>query len=214
VSRNWLAACVDLKDNTFVQMLLLAQLAERSVEKIQTAIVRADEGHHRLLARLAPYDRTGSTRSVDFDTSKKVMATRPDRCHVSDVVRDSGWEHTVAERLEEMDEVHSYVKNDHLGLTIPYTHEGKPHDFLPDFIVRVDDGHGDEDPLNLIVEVSGQDLDLKQVKCEAARALWVPAVNNLGEFGRWSFIEITDPWAAQATLRDFIGRLNPERVPA
>ena len=33
-------------------------------------------------------------------------------------------------------------------------------------------------------------------KVEAARTFWVPSVNNLGEFGRWGFTEITDPWEA------------------
>ena len=40
------------------------------------------------------------------------MATNPEQCQVSDVVADSGWEHKVAERLEEMAEVHAYVKNE------------------------------------------------------------------------------------------------------
>ena len=214
ITRDWMGAWVTLKDNTFVQMLLLAQHAERASEHIQAAIVRADEGQRRLIARLAPYDRVGSTRAVDFDTSKRVMPTNPERCHVSDVVADSGWEHTVAERLEDMNEVHTYVKNDHLGFVIPYTHQGRPHEFLPDFIVRIDDGHGEDDLLNLIVEVSGQALDTKQAKCEAARTLWVPGVNNLGEFGRWKFIEIGDPWAVQSVIRDLIHQTNKESVPA
>ena len=214
ITRDWMDAWVTLKDNTFVQMLLLAQHAERASEHIQAAIVRADEGRRRLVARLAPYDRVGSTRAVDFDTSKRVMPTAPERCHVSDVVADSGWEHTVAERLEEMDEVRAYVKNDHLGFVIPYTHQGRPHEFLPDFIVRIDDGHGEDDLLNLIVEVSGQAIDAKQAKCEAARTLWVPAVNNLDEFGRWQFIEIGDPWAVQSAIREFMHQPNKEPVPA
>jgi type III restriction enzyme len=214
ITRGWLRDWVVLKDNTFTQMLLLAQLAERASERINAAIVRADAGEQRLIARLAPYDRIGSTRHVDFDTSKKVMPTSDRLCHISDVVADSGWEHTVAERLEEMAEVRSYVKNDHLGFVIPYAFDGTPHDYLPDFIVRLDDDHGDDDLLNLIVEVSGQDLDLKKAKCEAARTLWVPGVNNLGEFGRWAFIEIGDPWAVQGTIRDFIRQHTEETVPA
>jgi len=213
ISQNWIDDWVTLNDNTFKQLLLLAQLAERAAERIQTAIVRADAGQRRLLARLAPYERTGSTRQVDFDTSKDVMPTSPDRCHVSDVVSDSGWETTVAERLEEMDEIVAYVKNDHLGFTIPYTRDGDPHDYLPDFIVRIHDGHED-DLLNLIVEVSGQDLESKKTKVAAARTLWVPAVNNLGEFGRWAFIEIGDPSAVQGSIRDFIRQLDKEPVPA
>ena len=34
-----------------------------------------------------------------------------------------------------------------------------------------------------------------------ARTLWVPAVNNHGGFGRWAFVEVTDPWDAQRTIR-------------
>lgn len=34
-----------------------------------------------------------------------------------------------------------------------------------------------------------------------ARDLWVPAINNCGQFGRWAFVEITDPWDAGAALR-------------
>jgi hypothetical protein len=39
-------------------------------------------------------------------------------------------------------------------------------------------------------------------------------VNNLGEFGRWAFIEIGDPWAVQGSIRDFIRQPQQEPVPA
>jgi len=29
----------------------------------------------------------------------------------------------------------------------------------------------------------------------------VPAVNNDGRFGRWAFVEATDPWDAKNTIR-------------
>ena len=31
--------------------------------------------------------------------------------------------------------------------------------------------------------------------------LTVPAVNNHGEFGRWAFVEIADPWNAKNAIR-------------
>jgi type III restriction enzyme len=52
-----------------------------------------------------------------------------------------------------MDEVTCYVKNQNLGFTIPYTINGEEHNYIPDFIVRLDDGYGRENPLNLILEV-------------------------------------------------------------
>ncbi len=43
-----------------------------------------------------------------------------------------------------------------------------------------------------------------------ARTLWVPAVNNHGGFGRWAFVEITDPWDAEHTIRATLTQLEPE----
>jgi hypothetical protein len=42
----------------------------------------------------------------------------------------------------------------------------------------------------------------------AARTLWVPAVNNNGGFGRWAFLEVTDPWNAEGQLRSAVARLH------
>ena len=96
--------------------------------------------------------------------------------------------------LEDMEDVAAYVKNDHLGLLIPYTHDGREHVYLPDFIARLDDGRGAADWLNVIIEVSGEKRPDKAAKVKAAKELWVPAVNNHGGFGRWAFVEVTDPW--------------------
>ena len=56
--------------------------------------------------------------------------------------------------------------------------------------MKLDDGHGADDLLNLILEVSGQKKKEKEAKVRTAKTLWVPAVNNLGTFGRWEFLEI------------------------
>ena len=39
----------------------------------------------------------------------------------------------------------SYVANQGMGFTVPYRMGGEARTYVPDFIVRVDDGHGDED---------------------------------------------------------------------
>jgi hypothetical protein len=41
----------------------------------------------------------------------------------------------------------------------------------------------------------------KAAKVSTARSLWVPAINNHGGFGRWAFIEISDPWNAKNLIR-------------
>jgi len=43
-----------------------------------------------------------------------------------------------------------------------------------------------------------------------ARTLWVPAVNNHGGFGRWAFVEATDPWDAQRTIRAALSKAMQE----
>ena len=159
------------------------------------------QGDHRgspLLPILRPYDTLGSTRYVDFDTTRPVYATREDKCHISHVVADTdSWEQKLAQTLEDMDEVVRYVKNHNLGFAIPYTLGGEEHQYIPDFIACIDDGRGPDDLLNLLIEVTGEKKKDKAAKVSTARTLWVPAVNHHGGFGRWNFIEVADPWDAE-----------------
>lgn len=200
ITRHWLKECLALKDNTFPQMLLFSELAQDAATKIYKAIVASNHGPKYLKPILKTYDYTGSTRYVDFDTTRPVYPTDPSKCHVSHVVADTeSWEQKMAQALEEMDEVACYVKNHGLGFRVPYTHEGESKNYLPDFIVRIKDGK--EDLLNLIVEVSGWKKKDKEAKVSTTRTLWVPAVNNHGGFGRWAFLEISDPWDAKKFIR-------------
>jgi type III restriction enzyme len=201
ITHHWREECLTCKDDTFPQMLLLTEFAHAAAEKIYQAIVTSTSSDKVLLPIPRPYDALGSTRYVDFDTAREVYRTRADKSQVSHVVLDSGWEAKLAETLEEMDEVVHYVKNFQLGFTIPYTFNGEEHQYNPDYIVQIDDGHGQEDLLNLILEVSGEAKKEKAAKVAAARNLWVPAVNNHGGYGRWAFIEIVDPWDAKNTIR-------------
>ena len=130
--RRWLAECVALKDNTFPQLLLLAERAHDAADHIYRSIVASTDGAAALVPILRPYDATGSTRYVDFDTIRPTYATRADRCHVSHVVADTGsWEQKMAESLEEMAEVIRYVKNQNMGFVIPYTLSGEEKRNIP-----------------------------------------------------------------------------------
>ncbi len=211
IARRWRAECLTLKDNTFPQLLLLHDLAADAAEHIYQAIVQSTSGEKTLHPILRPYDTVGSTRYVDFDTTRPVYPTDPARCHISHVVADTGsWEQKMAQAIEEMDEVVRYVKNHALGFTIPYTLNGQERPYTPDFIIHIDDGHGPDDLLNLIVEVSGEARKDKAAKVAAARNLWTPAINNHGGFGRWTLIEISDPWDAKNTIRAILSRQETE----
>jgi type III restriction enzyme len=205
ITKRWLAECVTLKDHTFPQLLLLIDFAHDAADRIYRGIVAATDGTASLKPILRPYDTIGSTRYVDFDTTRPVYATRADKCHISHVVADTGsWEQKLAQALEDMPEVARYVKNHNLGFTIPYTLNGEEHQYTPDFIACVEDGRGADDLLNLIIEVTGEPKKDKAAKVATARTLWAPAVNHHGGFGRWDFIEIADPWDAQNLIQGFL----------
>ncbi len=210
ITKRWLDECVTLKDNTFKQLLLLTQKCHDAADRIYRAIIRADQmesGAKRLLPIPKPYDTIGSTRYVSFDTIRPTYKTNPAKCHISHVVADTdSWEQKMAQTLEDMDEVIGYVKNQGLGFQIPYTIDGAQRHYEPDFIVRLDDGQGRGDPLNLIIEVTGERDREKDAKVSTANTLWVPAVNNAGQWGRWAFLEIKDPWGAKGEILKFLSR--------
>lgn len=207
ITKRWLAECVTFHGHTFPQLLLLIEFAHDAADRIYQAIVTSSGGTPVLKPILRPYDTVGSTRHVSFDTTRHVYATRADKCHISHVVADTGsWEQKLAQVLEDMDEVIRYVKNHNLGFSIPYTLNGEEKNYIPDFIACVDDGHGPNDLLNLLIEVTGEKKKDKTAKVATARLLWVPAVSNHRGFGRWDFIEVMDPWDAENLIRTHLTR--------
>ena len=109
----------------------------------------------------------------------------------------------------------AYVKNHNLNFEVPYHHEGNLRRYRPDFIVRVDDGRGDHDLLNLVVEVKGYRGEDAKAKRNAMDVYWVEGVNRLGSYGRWAFAEFTDVWTMEsefaATLGVWLDRVIVER---
>lgn len=76
--------------------------------------------------------------------------------------------------------------------------------YLPDFIVLVDDGHGSDDLLHLIVEVKGYRREDAKEKRSTMETYWIPAVNNLGTYGRWAFAELTEPYTFELDIGEQI----------
>ena len=73
----------------------------------------------------------------------------------------------------------AWVKNDHLGFEIAYSHKGIIRKFRPDYLVRLTSGR------MLVLEVKGQDTQEQQTKREFL-AEWTRAVNDHGGFGNWT----------------------------
>ena len=98
--------------------------------------------------------------------------------------------------------VRAYVKNQGLGLEIPYLYKTLPRKYIPDFIVQVDDGR--LDPLNLIVEIKGLRGEDVKDKHNTISTYWVPGVNNLKTYGRWAFAEFTAVFEIEAEFNKLI----------
>ena len=110
----------------------------------------------------------------------------------------------------------AYLKNHNLGLEVPYRFGSTSRRYLPDFIVLVDDGRGDDDLLRLVVEIKGYRGEDAKVKKTTMDTYWVPGVNNLGAYGRWAFAELTDVYQMQedleAALKAGFGQLVTQAV--
>jgi type III restriction enzyme len=73
-------------------------------------------------------------------------------------------------------------------------------------IVRLD--AGGTEPLNLILETKGYRKGDAQLKAETMKTMWVPGVNNLGNFGTWAFAEFTDGFEIEGGFAKLVGALT------
>ena len=200
LAKRWLDECVTFGDDAFVGLLLPAQHRHAAAEKLSSALLKVgdkehDNRHEVLLPRFQRFNPEGSTADVAFLTRKVVVEAK--KSHVSHVVLDgekgNTWEEATSDILEGHGLVHSYVKNDRLGFSVPYVHEGRSHEYVPDFLVRLTP-QPDGLERTLIIEVSGgrKDQALRKVKADTTRDRWCVAVNNHGGWGVWAYLEIDD----------------------
>lgn len=192
IVREWLdGGYLRCTGGTYPAQVIYQEIADMAAEKIKGAITQSFLGERPVKAILDSYNPTGSTRFVNFNTSKTDRwQTDPAKCHVNWVICDSDWEAEFCRVAEAHPRVLAYVKNQNLGLEVPWLDGSTSRKYLPDFIVRLDDGGAE--PLNLIVEIKGQRGEDAKAKANTMRTYWVPGVNNLGKFGRWAFAEFTE----------------------
>ncbi len=205
IARQWLDNHLICKGDTYPAQLLYKTLADRACEKIVTAINRAGikQGNAVVKVVLDPYNPIGSTAHVNFNTSKSDRwETDASHCHINWVILDSDWEAEFCRVAEQHPRVHSYVKNHNLGFEVPYVMGGTNRRYRPDFIVRIDDGKGSDDLLNLVVEIKGYRGEDAKVKKETMETRWLSGINGLGTHGRWAFAEFTDIWEMQVDFKE------------
>lgn len=195
ITKEWLDTCLVCKGGTYPAQLMYQELADIACNRITAAITRAELGRRPVKAMLDPYNPSGSTMHVSFNTSKRSRwETDARKCHVNWVILDSDWEGEFCRVVESHPKVRTYIKNHNLGLEVPYRYGSEMRRYLPDFVLLVDDGRGSEDLLHLIVEIKGYRREDAKEKRSTMETYWIPAVNNLGTFGRWAFAELTQPY--------------------
>lgn len=199
ITKQWLDTCLVCKGGTYPAQLMYQEFADIACERITAGITRAFVGERPIKALLDPYNPVGSTNHVRFNTSKTLRwETKSDRCHVNWVILDSDWEAEFCRVAEAHPQVRAYVKNHNLGFEVPYRFGSETRRYLPDFIVLVDDGHGPDDLLHLVVEIKGYRREDAKEKKSTMETYWIPGVNHLGTHGRWSFAEFCDVYEIES----------------
>lgn len=213
IAGEWFHSCFACVGGTFPAQLLYKTLADMACERIASAITRSCSDKRPVKVMLDPYNPQGSTRHVNFTTSKKSRwKTDPRRCHINWVVLDSDWEGEFCRVVEAHPQVKAYVKNHNMGFTVPYTLGGESHEYIPDFIVLVDDGHGEDDLLHLVVEIKGYRGEDAKEKKSTMETYWVPGVNRLGTFGRWAFVELKEVYRIESEFAEKVAQSFDSKI--
>jgi len=202
IARQWVDGYLVCKGGTYPAQLKYKMLADMACERITAGITRAFVGQRPITATLDPYNPIGSTAHVNFNTSKTDRwQTDARRCQVNWVILDSDWEAEFCRVAESHPRVRAYVKNHNLGLEVPYRYGSEMRRYRPDFIVLVDDGHGDTDLLHLVIEIKGYRREDAKEKKATMENYWVPAINHARQHGRWAFAEFTEVYQIESDFK-------------
>ena len=216
IARRWRQECVTCKDNAFPQMLLLAELAHEAAEHIYLISLSATHsgGEKASTPDPAPLRRHRLDPLRRFRHHPPHLPDRPGQ--MPGFARGGRYWRlgTESRPIPGRNGRGAVLRQEHQPWLQHPLYPGRRAARLPAGLHRaplcslarvfVGRGQGEGKILNLILEVSGQARKDKAVKVATAQTLWVPAVNNLGGFGGWAFLEVTDPWDVKNFIRKFV----------
>lgn len=214
---EWFETCFSCTGKTMPGLLLHRELADMACERIAAAITRheinRDPDSAPVSVVLDAYNPQGSTRHVNFASSARSRwQTDSRKCHINWVVLDSDWEGECCRVLEAHPRVRAYAKNHNLGFEVPYTLGGQSRIYRPDFIVLIDDDHGADDPLHLVIEIKGYRGEDAKEKKATMETSWIPGINRLGRFGRWAFVELREVYRIQENFEQLVEQTFDEAI--
>ena len=207
VVRQWMdGGYLRCAGGTYPAQVLYREIADMACERIKAAITETLKGENQIKAILDAYNPAGLHRPRQLHHLQARPAGRPTprKCHINWIVCDSDWEAEFCRVAEAHPRVRAYVKNQGLGLEVPYLMGTHPAQ-IPARLHRPGGRRPRRrDPLNLIVEIKGFRGEDAKEKANTMRTYWVPGVNNLGKFGRWAFAEFTSVFEIDADFDQLI----------
>ncbi|MDQ2640623.1 MAG: DEAD/DEAH box helicase family protein, partial [Pseudomonadota bacterium] len=114
ITREWLDTCLECKGGTYPALLMYQELADHACNKITAGITLAMQDERPIKVLLDPFNPTGSSAHVRFNTSRALRwDTRgpPPKNPVNWVVLDSHWEGEFCRIVEAHPQVVAYTKN-------------------------------------------------------------------------------------------------------
>ena len=211
ITKQWLDTCLVCKGGTYPAQLMYQELADMACDRITAGITRGVGGHaaDQSAARSVQSDRLHGLRALQHvptptagtPAARRRRTTSTGSCSTATGKPSSAaWPNPIRRCV-------AYTKNHNLGLEVPYRYGSETRKYLPDFIVLVDDGHGPDDLLHLVVEIKGYRREDAKEKKSTMETYWVPGVNNLKTYGRWAFAEFTEIYQIEA---DFEAKVESE----
>jgi type III restriction enzyme len=112
------------------------------------------------------------------------------------VFPDSDWKRDAACLMGSHPRIRAWVKNDQLGLIVPYRKDGVARGYFPDFVAETVNGD------RLMIEIKGQEGDAALKRAAAER--WCRAVTHDGRFGKWTYHLCYGAGQLQLVLDDLV----------
>ena len=200
-SLNIISDWINYQQFTFDQLplLLIPPHSEKVILEISKCCEIEEEKEIRVLPVFADY--TDHNEYHEYDTSGVHYLTSIPRCHdttLSEINKapcDSNPEVTVAEYLDRIEGIHSWVRNHKLNWEIPYFDNinGGWRNYRPDFFVKLNEKSEDGQDIYLIIEYKGEPSEDSDMKTEGVEKWWIPAVQNSDDpscNGIWKYVFI------------------------